>query len=191
MSSRGSASAPRLGRGQALAWARRDTAAARERLERIYGRVPACVFFYQRDPEGEVFVTHGLRIVGRVAELYRGDPRPVLVRAVVPGGRALHAWFERREESVPGARLFGAIHAYRYEHNGGDMRATTVQALRESDLHMRDVERFYLRGMTVTEMAFLAQVNREEMRTTVDRMRALGFNLPHRHVYARRRVATA
>lgn len=181
--------AERLPHGAALAWARRDTQAARARLERIYGRVPACVFFYQREPDGPVSVTHGLRIVGRVAELYRGDERPVLVRAVVPGAAALQAWFERRDGSVMSTRLFGAIHAYAYGLTG-DMRAATVQALRESDHGLRDVERFYARGMSVTEIAFLAGVERESMRRTVDRMRALGFDLPHRNTYARR-VASA
>jgi hypothetical protein len=175
----------RRGHGEALAWARRDTAAARARLERIYGRVPACVFFYQREPEGEVSITHGLRIVGSVAELYRGDHRPVIVRAAVPGGRALAAWFERRPGPLVTARLFAALHARVYTTSVQD---ATVTCLRSLDPVFADAERLYRQGVTITAMAELAGVDRESMRQTVDRMRALGFDMPHRQTYYRRKV---
>lgn len=164
----------------------RDTLAARQRLERIYGRVPACVFFYQREPEGSVSVAHGLRIVGRVAELYRGDDRPVLVRAVVPGAAALQAWFERRGFGVDEARAFGGRHERAFAATG-DMRQATLYALRVDDPLFADVEILYRRAMSVTDMAAIAGVERESMRRTVERMRALGFDLPYRKTYAARR----
>lgn len=176
----------RLPHGQALQWARRDTAKARERLERVYGRVPACVFFYQRDPEGPVSVTHGLRIVGRVAELYRGDHRPVLVRAVVPGGRALMEWFKRAGERsvaedsftmLAEALAFGGRHQEAFIRTG-DMSEATVECLRYLDPFLADFERLSRNGMTLKQIADAAGIKPARAWKVSVSMRALGFELP-------------
>lgn len=178
--------ASRLPHGQALARAGEDTEKARARLERIYGRVPAVVFFYQRDPDGPLGVSHSSNLVRRVMKLYAGDPRPVLIRAVVPGGRALMEWFKGNGgASVTLARACGDQHATWFMC-GQSMRAATVSMLRWADGFLADFERLACNGASLREIADAAGIKPARAWKVSVSMRALGFELPELRMPPRR-----
>jgi hypothetical protein len=186
------------GRPGPLECAIRDTQPARARLERIYGRVPPVVYFVQREPDGPVKIGRAQRLAGTVAGFYAGG-LTVLVRAVIPGGQPLEHWFHRRyaprhrgaewygdsEAIVADARWFGDVHAF--AHLGGSDDAT-VRALRMLDPFLADFERLYRNGATHAQLAAAASLTASQARDTVERMRALGFDLPARRSYGRRPV---
>jgi hypothetical protein len=183
----------------ALSLARRDTAPAREWLTARYGFVPAVVLFAQRAEGGPVRIGRAQRLVHSVRSLHLAGHGPVRVRAVVPGGRALEAWFHRRHRErciiplwygepdnvIADARRFGDAHAQAFAAIE-DMRGAGVAALRELDPHLADFERLHRAGRTLVGIAQLAGITPEAARAEVDRMRALGFHVPHRRVYVRK-----
>lgn len=170
------------------------TAPARARLERIYGRVPAVIAFLQRE-DGPVTIHRCLRLVGTVEKLYRAGDGEIAVRAVVPGGRALENWFRREgADALPGddghharilARAFGVHHA-RHFSEPGNMATATVETLRFFDSFLADFERLYLNGSSYAELAALTGTDVHRVEKTLNTMRSLGFELPHRRIYTRR-----
>jgi DNA-binding NarL/FixJ family response regulator len=172
--------------------AMRETAAARDRLTRIYGRVPAVVLFTQREVGGSLRISRALRLAGAVARLHQEAPGPVIVAAVVPGGQALEHWWRRRWEfpaagdAVTDARFFGKLHADAYEGTG-DLTAATVTAVRALDPFLADVERLWRNGVSLGEIASHAGITERQVRVVIEQqMRALGFEMRPRMAYARR-----
>lgn len=171
-----------------------ETAAARDRLTGIYGRVPAVVLFTQREPDGPVRIGRALRLAGRVAELHREAPGPVIVAAVVPGGQALERWFALRlmgagpRHAIVFARNAGARHEHHWEATGDPARAMTA-AVRDLDPFLAGVERLYLDGARYVDLMAATGLTLPQTQKTVERMRSLGFDLPHRINYGRRRTA--
>lgn len=175
----------------------RETAAARDRLTRIYGRVPAVVLFTQREPGGPVRVGRALRLAGAVERLHREAPGPVIVSAVVPGGQALEHWFRRRwcqgatdsefaMSAILDARWFGTLHAAAFEGTG-DLTAAALVALRAMDPFLADVERLWRNGVSLQEIGDRAGLTKRQVRVVVEQqMRALGFEMKPRMAYARR-----
>lgn len=183
----------------------RDSRPARERLERIYGFVPPVVYLVQREGawDGPVKVAYAQRLAQGLADpdstLYGGAVEKLNVLAAVPGGQALRHWFQvrHRGEAVAGewfdrsvvedARAFGETHAVLFAHLK-DMGMATVVTLRAMDVFLKDFERMYLNGVSYAEISGLAGMGVVQVRKQVERMRALGFTMPHRQPYRRRPV---
>lgn len=183
----------------AISTALAATAPARARLTRIYGNIPPTVYFIQRREDGPVKIGFAQRLAGRVAEFYRECPDPVIVRAVVPGGRALEAWFHRRHGDLRAqgewfreadsitvdARRFGELHeAFLVELDSRNQ--ATVATVCEMDPFIGDIFRLYTNGVTQTEIGRLAGISQAQVVVRLNSLRAMGFEIPHRRVYASR-----
>lgn len=167
-------------------------------LRETYGYAPPVVLFIQRAEGGPVKIGRAASPARRLRELESASPDPVIVRALVPGGQALEHWFHRRhaERAIGGgwfapagdvigdAWLFAGRQRDAFEYP--DLRIATVEAIRLLDPHLADFERLYRSGSTILEIADLAGVTVREARSTLDRMRAMGFELPARRQFARR-----
>lgn len=190
---------PLGGAAQHLALAMRETQPARARLEMIYGSIPPSVYFVQRAPDGPIKIGYAQRLVGRMAQFYRECPDPVIVRAVVPGGRALESWFHRRhrdehrqgewyddaDDVVLDARRFGDLQATVFAASV-DRGIATVAAISEMDVFLGDFYRLYRNGATQVELARIAGLTIGQTRARLDKLRALGFHVPNRRVYGSR-----
>jgi hypothetical protein len=177
----------------------RDATAANAHLESVYGFRPPSVYFVQRRPDGPIKIGHAHQLSARFAAFYTACPDPVIVRAVVPGGQSLEHWFHRRHlqrqlfnewYTAPGAiiedaREFANRHAEAYADTG-DIGAALRAALRHTDPVLADVERLYNNGVALAEIAALAGMGPGEFRAFTDKMRALGFELGYRRVFASR-----
>lgn len=104
---------------------------------------------------------------------------------LVPGGQALRGWFERRRSSTGDARAF--LDTLRASFTG-DVDAATLAALRAHDPLLADLERLYLNGVPIAEIAALADLSPGAVRARIEQMRRLGFEMPFRRVYAARGV---
>jgi hypothetical protein len=174
-------------------------AEALAQLRESYGYAPPVVLFIQRAEGGPVKIGRASNPARRLRELESASPDPVIVRALVPGGQALEHWFHRRHSErsrgggwyspagpvVEDAIAVAVRHRIAYGHSP-DVAGATVHAVRASDPHLADFERLYLSGTPVTEIAKLAGMPLGRARWTVDVMRAMGFDLSHRRVFAPR-----
>jgi hypothetical protein len=177
----------------------RDATAANAHLESVYGFRPPSVYFVQRRPDGPIKIGHAHQLGARFAAFYNSCPDPVIARAVVPGGQPLEHWFHRRhlerqlfnewyedaDTIIADAREFANRHAEAFADTN-DVEAALLAVLRHADPVIADVERLYNNGVTLPEIARLAGMGPGEFRAFADKMRALGFELGYRRVFASR-----
>jgi hypothetical protein len=177
----------------------RDATAANAHLESVYGFRPPSVYFVQRRPDGPIKIGHAHQLSARFAAFYNSCPDPVLARVVIPGGQSLEHWFHRRhlerhlfnewyedaDTIIADACEFASRHAEAYAHTD-DVGAALLAVLRHVDPVLADVERLYNNGVKLPEIARLAGMGPGEFRAFADKMRALGFELGYRRVFASR-----
>lgn len=174
-------------------------------LRERYGEVPPVVYFVQRREDGPVKIGHAVRIAERLQAFAGASPEPVILRAMVPGGKPLEHWFHRRhaewrspgnwyapaEGVVADARVFAMRHLVCFEYFRREITAASLQALRELDPVMADVERLYRNGTSKQAIAEMAGMTAGGVRVLVDQMRRLGFDMAYRNMYAPRGRAVA
>lgn len=170
------------------------------RLEELYGtRFIPTVYFVQWNVEGPVKIGYSTSFLTRVETLQTTSPEPLIVRALVPGGQAHEHWFHRRHKDqhrrlewyAPAGPVLEDAERYAelcVEANErlGDLRQAQCDAIRELDPILGDLERLYMSGVKIGEIARFAGVSSGTVRSWINSMRAMGFFLPYRRSYASR-----
>lgn len=171
----------------------------RNRMVGIYGLMPPVVYCIQRGEGGPVKIGWAQRLAQRVVFLRRDSPEPIIIRAAVPGGRALEAWFHRRHEGrhfhgewfndpevvVADVRRFGDLHAAAFEKYGS-MEAGTEYAVLVMCPDTNDLWKLWVNGATYKQIQELTGMTPGQTKVKIASMRSMGFRLPHRHVFASR-----
>jgi hypothetical protein len=176
---------------------------AYSRLRAMFnGYTGSVVYFVRRSDPEYVKIGVSTDLGTRTSSFLNASLEPITYELVIPGRRPLEAFFHRRfaeyryfgewhsnaEEILAEAREFLArLTAAHYET--WDIDEAMRRTLRIDSQRYADIERLWANGITLGDIADLAGCTIEELRGEMDRMRALGFVLAHRRVFASRRAA--
>lgn len=134
----------------------------------------------------------------RLEALQSACPLSLTLRALLPGRQPHEHYLHRRfaaqqqrgewfEPGEPVVEFAGRLHDALERADALDVRVAIVEALRELDPELCDLERLWRNGATYREIGELTGHSQGQLRSRIDHMRALGFPLPYRYAAHRRK----